>query len=212
MSLSFEWETLFIFLLNSLAVLFTFWIWQQEKQSTAITRHPVWSPLSLVLGLLMLNAAVVYLWRASFGIEFGIVFYFVATSIITWLLILLRSLREPKKHTKTHQKKRSFIARPTAQVVNNGFWRERLWRRCISFLLAGPWTLIVCLALAALWVLMYPGKNANALVSAALLLPILWGIGASWLVSQPKRLKPFIVSLVFVVTMSIGLVGGCCDG
>ena len=186
--------------LNLLAMVMTYQLWIRwtRKQGNSLLR-------SLIC--VCLNTLSIVIWCKTWGVEYGVTFYCVVSALISLMIVFFlptllgRNPSDQKINKSTDQSRDSDTRR------FDGVKSRQIGQALVTFLLAGPWAFIVSAILAALLVKLYWGERANALVFAALMLPLLWAGVSSWLMSQPRRLKPFLWSVLVLITSTVSVWG-----
>ena len=177
---------------NLLAILAFWQTWRTRQNKTA---------KRIGSGLLLIASGV--LWQQSYGAEFGFTFLAIASALMAMMLIGITS-----EKFKQNNRNKAESLQTEAEVIrilkakhSNQFKPRQVtfqaWpiyaRRVGTFLVAGPVTFVFSTVICLLLVMALPGELANTLVIAAFLLPIMWSLGACWILSQPKRIRPSMI-------------------
>ncbi|WP_020210178.1 hypothetical protein [Gilvimarinus chinensis] len=147
------------------------------------------TPLTTLAGWLLLLMAML-IWSAQSGPEFGVSFTLLTLALAAWCFALATA---DHRQQKTKPQPRGQL--PLARIRTIG---HQLWRVITVVLLAGTVSVSALVALGKL----SPLSAVNAMVMAALLSPLLWGLMSYWLLADPRRARP-ILSLLLT-----GLVSG----
>ncbi|UTF61546.1 hypothetical protein [Gilvimarinus sp. DA14] len=146
-------------------------------------RRPGPTPLASLCGWLMLLVAS-GLWSYRAGAEFGISFTLITLALAAWSIIVLSADHRLQK-TKPQ-------VRDKLRLARFGTMAYQLWRLLAVVLLAG----VVSVALLVAMGKLLPLSAVNAMVLAALLSPLLWGLAGYWLLADPRPARPPIVLLL----------------
>lgn len=156
-------------------------------------------------GLGALTASLI-LWWATYGPEFGSVYWLINTALLAWALIFLVPLRNAKtsaRTTKTEQRAERADSATHSPAQAELPHHRRTWRRVGLSLLGGPLALItsalVCLA-AARWL---PFDTSSRWIIAAFCLPLVWAVQLIQVSGKTPR-RALVTSCVF---SALGLVG-----
>ncbi|WMS86744.1 hypothetical protein [Pleionea litopenaei] len=186
--------------LNLLALVMTYQLWIRwtRKQGNSLLR-------SLIC--VCLNTLSIVIWCKTWGVEYGITFYCVVSALISLMIVFLLPSILGLNPSNQKINKSSNQSRNSNTRRFDGVNGRQIGQALVTFLLAGPWAFIISAILAALLVKLYWGERANSLVFAALMLPLLWAGVSSWLMSQPQRLKPFLWSVLLLITSTVSVWG-----
>jgi hypothetical protein len=163
--------------------------------------------------------------RAGFGWDEAIAYAMLAPSLIAFLFLAhqtgwgaafasVRTVRRrrdrerspamPRKSAKSdHAVELQDPAQTPLSTVSESSPRASLARGTARFLLAGPVALAAALALAALIALRTPWLEADRLVAAGFLLPIVWAAGAIW-ATMDSKLTRVAVALSLTAIVCVG--------
>jgi hypothetical protein len=177
---------------NLLAILAFWQTWRTRQNKTA---------KRIGSGLLLIASGV--LWQQSYGAEFGLTFLAIASALMAMMLIGITSEKfKQNNRNKTESLQTEAEVKKTLRTKHSNQFKPRqvnfqAWpiyaRRVGTFLVAGPVTFVFSTVICLLLVMALPGELANTLVIAAFLLPIMWSLGACWILSQPKRIRPSMI-------------------
>lgn len=174
--------------LTSLGTFLIFYFWKQRKSKPnhSSDKH---INLGVSVGWFLVFSSI-FAFDHTKGIEFGLTYLFLFLAIAAWLIMFILNLKhaEPNKSQKPY--KNQFIE------------FKRSIKSFSTFFIAGPLALTSS-CLASILICSYlPIQQADALVLAGFLLPIVWALTSYWMCATSKRLVP-----TSVVTLS-GLVSG----
>jgi len=151
-----------------------------------------WSPergiirLPFAVGLLTLLQAIVG-WHLLYGAEFGTIYWFVSSSIGAWLCVAASVRQGLNTDSRTHAES---ITSANYTPSRSKSRRGSQWgKRSLRLAIAGPLTLICAVCISLLIARHLPFEPANAWVTAALSLPLLWAGGMILTVASERLLR-----------------------
>lgn len=156
--------------LNFIGALLIFVSWRKNKRSKSTDK---WKFLRFLGWAIVLFAGA--FWSQLKGVEYGVVYWLCSLVFFAWLLITLNSNSSERAQDK---RERQFY-RLTKDLVS---------RRVITFLMAGPLSMIAACLVALLLGKLIAAEQANQLVWSAFIFPILWGLLSFWICATSKRL------------------------
>ncbi|PWK51850.1 hypothetical protein [Pleionea mediterranea] len=177
---------------NLLTILALWQTWRTRQNKTA---------KRIGSGLLLIASGV--LWQQSYGAEFGLTFLAITSALMAMMLIGITSEKfKQNNRNKAESLQTEAEMKKTLKAKHSNQFKPRqvtfqAWpiyaRRVGTFLVAGPVTFVFSTVICLLLVMALPGELANTLVIAAFMLPIMWSLGACWILSQPKRIRPSMI-------------------
>ena len=167
---------LFGIILTAIGTSLIFYCWKQRKSGSDFL-----SDRNLSLGitsgwLLVFSSAVAF--SHSKGFEFGLVYLFLFLAIFAWLITTFGNLKTSESNLVEHPYQNQII----------GF--RRTTRSVTTFLIAGPLAMTSSCLSSIFICSILPIQQANALVFAGFLFPLVWALAAFWICATPKRLIP----------------------
>ncbi len=176
--------------LNLLAMISLWLTWRSNRAHKNALRLGCWALMMFSL----------WYWIHLSGVEFGFVFWFINSALSAMITIAINSWRQDTHPSKQSRRTEQTEKPSTLKVIPV----QLVGQRVVTFLIAGPLALIGCMALCLFLVKVIPMTFANSLVLAAFLLPLVWALWSSWLLSQSKRLVPSL-SMIIVIALSATL-------
>ena len=153
----------------------------------------------VLLGWGLLTVSIVP-WAYSFGIEYGLVYALGVPSCLVWALIAQQNQHKNAKtpHTKTENPPKELSFRLPLKPIH---YRSILLNtgRIIVVL---PFSMIVSLLITVFLVYLLPVNEDLQLLSALLVMPIIWSVFAIWFIASTTPWIPLALS-----TFSTGFAG-----
>lgn len=86
---------------------------------------------------------------------------------------------------------------------------SRAWRGVLRFLLAGPIGMVAAMGVGIVWTAFLPSDPQTRIVSAGLIIPVVWGALMAWTLSDDKIIRATAVLVgVAIVTFSAAAIRG----
>lgn len=140
-----------------------------------------WRPVPVGWALLLVSA---WFWVNGTGAEFGVSLLLLATSVVAWgFVIANRQYRERRPRADSTAPKAPADARSLAAHV-------------LLFLLTVPLAAVTATLVAVALSLALPWSRVDAMVTVLVLIPILWGCAAYWVVADSRPLRPAAAMLL----------------
>ena len=138
--------------------------------------------LWIVLGWCAIIVAAV-LFASAYGVERGVTLALTVLATIAFGFIAVNIKRRPDRQAR--EKALTPSERPS-----------RLWRGVLRVLLAGPISGVAAIGIALAVALKAPFAEADRLILGGALVPILWGAGMAWTLSDDRIIRATLVLLV----------------
>lgn len=163
--------------LAALAVACLFWSWKGSSKSWLMASGWVFASLSL------------WAWVMASGAEFGVTLAFLVLPLIAWAMMLFNAdVRQQRLQTY----RQGALTAPRVQT---------LLYQVLLFILVVPVAGAAAVFTTTAFTLLLPVAKVNAVVTAVILIPIVWGLAAYWVCAARKLHGPAIWLLV--------VTGGC---
>lgn len=127
-------------------------------------------------GLLVLSCV---LWVRAAGAEFGLVYAPLGIALCGWLAVGLTA--EPRRGAPERAPAYAALGRPD---------RRSLARHVLLFVYVVPLAGLASILASVTLAHRLPWEPANALVAGILMMPLLWGLAAYWIVAASRPLRP----------------------
>lgn len=133
----------------------------------------------------------IYLWVRAQGGEFGTAFALLVMPLFAWAVIgFAVELRSAARRTRDPE--------PATNGPGGHRWAYHAGMLLLTVLLSGAAALLGASALGGL----LPWEPVDAMVFAAYLMPVLWGVAAFWVSADPKVYRPVVVLAVLILSSS----------
>lgn len=163
--------------LAALAVACLFWSWKGSSKSWLMASGWVFASLSL------------WAWVMASGAEFGVTLAFLVLPVIAWAMMLFNA---DVRQQRLQAYRQGALTAPRVQT---------LLYQVLLFILVVPVAGAAAVFTTTAFTLLLPVAKVNAVVTAVILIPIVWGLAAYWVCAARKLHGPAIWLLV--------LTGGC---
>lgn len=163
--------------LGALAVVCLFCSWKGASKGWLMASGWLLSLLSL------------WAWVLASGAEFGVTLTFLVVPLIAWLIALFNA---DVRQQRTQTYSQGALATPRMQTLLYHFG---------LFVLAVPLAGAAAVFTTIAFTLSLPVAKVNAVITAVILIPILWGLASYWVCAARKPHRPAIWLLA--------LTGGC---
>lgn len=131
----------------------------------------------IVAGWLTIAAAF-WTFSHAFGAEVGIAYSLIVLALAAYLIIFLgREVRSPKA-----QKVRELALEPEGRPTN---WSRAVAKALLSIVLAG----VAAIGIGVAFAVAMPIPTHDRIVIGGVLVPVLWGAGMAWTLSDAKLLR-----------------------
>ena len=147
--------------LSGLGCLFYSW---KRQPASAIYRAAGW----------VLLTGSFYLWGRTLGFEFGSIFFFAVPALAAWIVIIVNMSGFARAEQRV-------LAKATGLALKLGGMDMFLFFMIVP--VCGLSSLLSSLAIAVL----LPVSRVNQMATAVVLLPLIWGTLASWVVMSSRR-------------------------
>ncbi len=123
-------------------------------------------------------------WVMASGAEFGISVSLLVIPLIAWGVMLLKADIRPQRAQRPQEEwdlGRASLPDMNALLRHGGLFLA-------SVLLAGAAAILTSVAL----VMLLPWTKVNAMVTAVILVPVLWGLASYWVCADTNRYRPVL--------------------
>lgn len=155
-------------------------------------RRRAWGRIGVFCGWLLIAAALV-VFGFAWGGELGTVYGLLAFSAVAYVLIALGvELREAKQRGQ-----RDIALEPEERPTN---WTRRIAKSFLAIVLAG----IAAIGIGVAFAVAMPLDAKDRILIGGLLVPVLWGAGMAWTLSDAKLVRAtLMLTVISIVAYAI---------